>query len=197
MGYFLEPLVVCCFGVVFYKEKANKWKKISMAFGVCGLLVMMVGYREVPFIALGLGLSFAIYSAIKKSVFLNPIHSLLYETLFLTPLALIVILVMENGGNGALAAAGGFKFFLLMFAGLATAIPMGLFSFAANKLPLITLGLCEYIAPSITLILGIFLFKEPFDVIQFSAFAVIWVGLVFFTYGEITDMKITETGGNH
>ena len=191
MGYFLEPLVVCCVGVVFYKEKANKWKKISMIFAFCGLMVMIIGYREIPFIALGLGLSFAIYSAIKKSVFLNPIQSLLYETLFLTPIALIVIVYLENSGNGALETAGGFKFFLLMFAGLATAIPMGLFSFAANKLPLITLGLCEYIAPSITLILGIFLFKEPFDLIQFSAFVVIWIGLIFFTYGEFADMKKT------
>lgn len=197
MGYFLEPLVVCCFGVIFYKEKANKWKKISMIFAFCGLLVMIIGYREIPFIALGLGLSFAIYSAIKKSVFLNPIQSLLYETLFLTPIALIVIVFMENSGDSTLETAGGFKFFLLMFAGLATAVPMGLFSFAANKLPLITLGLCEYIAPSITLILGIFLFKEPFDVIQFSAFVVIWVGLIFFTYGEFADMKNTEAGGNH
>ena len=84
-----------------------------------------------------------------------------------------------------------------MFAGLATAIPMGLFSFAANKLPLITLGLCEYIAPSITLILGIFLFKEPFDLIQFSAFVVIWIGLIFFTYGEFADMKKRKAGGKH
>lgn len=197
MGYFLEPLVVCCFGMIFYKEKANKWKKISLAFACCGLLVMIIGYGEIPLIALGLGLSFATYSAIKKSVFINPIQSLLYETLFLTPIALIVVVIIEKSGGGAIATAGGFKFFLLMFAGLATAIPMGLFSFAANKLPLITLGLCEYIAPSISLVIGIFLFKEPFDIIQFSAFVVIWVGLIFFTYGEITDMKKDKLGGAH
>lgn len=196
MGYFLEPLVVCCFGVIFYKEKANKWKKISLGFAICGLMVMIIGYGEIPLIALGLGLSFAIYSAIKKSVFINPIQSLLYETLFLMPIALIVIVFMEKSGTGALDTAGGFKFFLLMFAGFATAIPMGLFSFAANKLSLITLGLCEYIAPSITLVLGIFLFKEPFDIIQFSAFSVIWVGLIFFTYGEICDIKDNKLGGS-
>ena len=67
MGYFLEPLVVCCFGVVFIKKRQTNGKKISMIFAFCGLMVMIIGYREIPFIALGLGLSFAIYSAIKKA----------------------------------------------------------------------------------------------------------------------------------
>ena len=77
----------------------------------------------------------------------------------------------------------------VLLAGLATAIPMGLFSAAANKLPLFTLGLTEYISPSIALVLGIFLFKEPFDLIQLTAFVIIWIGLVFFTYGEVCEQK--------
>lgn len=188
MGYFLEPLVICIFGMVFYKERVNKWKKISLLFALSGLLVMIIGYRQFPLIAIGLGLSFAIYSAIKKSVDLPPIQSLLYETLFLTPIALVFIYHFESNGTGALITGETGKFILLLFAGIATAVPMGLFSFAANKLPLITLGLTEYISPSISLILGIFLFKEPFDIIQFCAFAIIWVGLIFFTYGEMRDV---------
>lgn len=66
MGYFLEPLVVCVFGIIFYKERANKWKKFSLVLALAGLLIMIIGYRELPLIAIGLGLSFAIYSAIKK-----------------------------------------------------------------------------------------------------------------------------------
>ncbi len=188
MGYFLEPLVVCLFGVVIYKEKINNWKKISVCFAVCGLLVMIIGYKQVPLIAVGLGLSFAIYAAIKKSVSAAPLQSLLYETIFLAPVALGFVCYYENAGVGALTAGSG-KFILLMFAGIATAVPLALFSFAASKLPLITVGLTEYISPSISLILGIFLFKEPFDAIQFSAFAIIWIGLIFFTYGEISDNK--------
>lgn len=189
MGYFLEPLVVCIFGIIFYKESANRWKKISLLFAVAGLLIMIIGYRQLPMIAIGLGLSFAIYSAIKKSVNLNPIQSLLYETLFLAPIALLFVFYVEGTGVGALSAGSTGKFILLLFAGVATAVPMGLFSNAANKLSLITVGLTEYISPSISLILGIFLFKEPFDIIQFTAFAVIWVGLIFFTYGEIVDVR--------
>ncbi len=188
MGYFIEPLIVCLFGMVFYKEKANGWKKISLGFGVTGLLVMLLGYRQLPLISLGLASSFAVYAALKKSVTLPPFQSLLYETLFLAPLALVVIFVLEARGLGALAVGGG-KFPLLLLAGLATAIPMGLFSAAAPRLSLLTLGLTEYISPSISLLLGIFLFKEPFDAVQFAAFAVIWVGLVFFTIGEVKESK--------
>lgn len=197
MGYFLEPLIVCLFAMVIYKEKTNKWKMISLAFALAGLFVMIIGYKEFPLIAIGLASSFAIYAAIKKSVDLPPFQSLLYETLFIAPMALIVVFYLEGTGIGALSAGGTGKFILLLFAGIATAVPMGLFSMAANKLPLFTLGLTEYISPSISLVLGIFLFKEPFDLIQFSAFVIIWIGLVFFTYGEICELrKVKEAAGN-
>ncbi len=189
MGYFIEPLIVCLFGVVIYKEKANKWKWIAFGFGLVGLLVMILGYRQIPLIAISLASTFAVYAAIKKSVTLPPFQSLLYETLFLAPIALGVVFFLEGSGSGALALGDPGKFVLLLFAGLVTAIPLGLFSGAATKLPLLTLGLTEYISPSIALLLGIFLFREPFDKIQFSAFAIIWVGLIFFTYGEFKDMK--------
>lgn len=189
MGYFLEPLVVSLFGMIIYKEKANKWKLISMGFAVAGLMVMIIGYKELPAIAIGLATTFAIYTAIKKKVDLPAVQSLLYETAFIAPVALIVVIWMEGSGTGAVATGGSGKFILLMFAGILTAVPMGLFSAAATKLPLLSLGLIEYIAPSIALVLGIFLFKEPFDIIQFSAFVIIWIGLIFFTYGEVVDVR--------
>lgn len=189
MGYFLEPLIVCLLGMIVYKEKANKWKKISIGFALAGLLVMIIGYKELPVIAIGLAMTFAIYAAIKKSVDLPPFQSLLYETVFLAPVTLLVVFYLEGSGIGAMATGGSGKFILLLFAGIASAVPMGLFSAAAKNLPLLTLGLTEYISPSISLVLGIFLFKESFDIIQFIAFIIIWIGLVFFTYGEYADMR--------
>ena len=193
MGYYLEPLIVCLFGAIFYKEKANIFKKISIGFACIGLAVMVIGYGQFPFIAIFLGLSFATYAAIKKSVYISPIQSLLYEMTFLAPVSVALIILFEMNGKGPLDVAEPYQIGLLLFAGLFTTIPMGLYSFAANKLPLITIGLTEYIAPSITLLIGIFLFKENFDVVQFSAFAIIWIGLVIFTYGEI---KENGNGGN-
>ncbi|MDY2959912.1 MAG: EamA family transporter RarD [Hornefia sp.] len=198
MGYFLEPLVVCAFGVVIFKEKLNKSKKAALIMALLGLGVMVAGYKEIPLIALGLAGTFSVYAAIKKNVKTKPMQSLFYETLFLLPIALLLIVRMETAGNGALAvcSAGGasllsglfsVKFLLILLSGLFTAIPLGLFSLAATKLPLVTLGLTEYMSPSLSLILGIFLFKEPFDSIQFTAFVLIWIGLSFFTYGEVKD----------
>lgn len=211
MGYFLEPLVVCAFGMVFFKEKLNKSKKIALFMALVGLGVMILGYREIPLIALGLAGTFSVYAAMKKNIKTKPIQSLFYETVFLMPIALILIIKMEIVGEGAIfvcsganfaSRAGGLpsldiiihgiismKFALLLLSGLITAIPLGLFSKAATKLPLVTLGLTEYMSPSLSLILGIFLFKENFDIIQFTAFAMIWIGLSFFTYGEIKDNK--------
>lgn len=194
MGYFLEPLLVCIFGVVIYKEKINGHKKIAMIFAFLGLMVMVIGYHQIPMIAVGLGITFAIYAAIKKSVDLSPTQSLLYETVFLVPVALGFIVYFEHSGVGAWAVGGSEKFILLMFAGIATAVPLALFAFAASRLPLITLGLSEYISPSISLVLGIFLFKEEFDMVQFSAFVLIWIGLVFFTYGEVKEQRGEESG---
>ena len=116
-------------------------------------------------------------------------QSLLYETILLVPVALGFIFYYETTGMGAIAAGGTGRFILLLFAGIATAVPLGLFGYAASRLPLITLGISEYISPSISLVLGIFLFREPFDIIQFSAFVLIWIGLVFFTFGEVRDQK--------
>ena len=189
MGYFLEPLLVCLLGMIIFKEKANKWKKISLGLALAGMMVLVVGYKELPLIAIGLATSFGIYTAIKKRVDLPPLQSLLYETIFIAPIALLVVFWMEGSGIGALETGGSVKFILLLFSGLATAVPMGLFCAAAKNLPLLTLGLVQYISPSISLILGIFLFREPFDIIQFSAFAIIWIGLVFFSYGELTDIR--------
>ena len=189
MGYFLEPLLVCLFGMIIYKEKANKWKKISLGFALVGLMVMIIGYREMPIIAIGLATTFATYTAIKKSVDLPPFQSLLYETIFIAPITLLIVFWMEGSGIGAMATGGSGKFILLLFAGIASAVPMGLFSAAARNLPLLTLGLTSYISPSIALVLGIFLFKEPFDMIQFSAFVIIWIGLIFFTYGELVEIR--------
>lgn len=189
MGYFLEPLLVCLLGMIIFKEKANKWKKISLGLALAGMMVLVIGYKELPLIAIGLATSFGVYTAIKKRVDLPPLQSLLYETIFIAPIALLVVFLMEGSGIGALETGGSVKFILLLFSGLATAVPMGLFCAAAKNLPLLTLGLVQYISPSISLILGIFLFREPFDIIQFSAFAIIWIGLVFFSYGELTDIR--------
>lgn len=193
IGYYIEPLMVCIFGIIFFKEKVTKSKVFALAMAGLGVVVLLIHFGEVPIIALSIALTFATYAAIKKHLNVESMLSLTFETMFLMPPALIVIIWMEVNGVGAANAGSGHQYALLFLCGLFTAIPLGLFGVAANKVPLVTLGIIEYVSPSISLIIGIFLFREPFDAVQFTAFAIVWVGLVVFTIGEMKEMKKNET----
>lgn len=189
IGYYIEPLVVCVFGILFFSEKLSRYKMIAIIFACAGILILLLNFGELPFIAIGLSTTFAAYAAIKKSFRLEAMLSLLYETMFLAPPALIIVLYLEINHKGALGVGEPYQYGLLLLCGIMTATPLGLFAASANRLPLITLGLIEYVSPTITLILGIFLFREPFDIVQLGAFVVIWMGLIFFTFGEIKTVR--------
>jgi len=187
IGYYIEPLIVCIFGIFLFQEKLNKYKLTALLMAGIGVLILLVYYRQVPVIALSLAVSFATYAAIKKKKKLDAVLALLYETMLLVPIAFAVILYFELSGKGAFTVAEPYQWGLLAVAGVLTGTPLMLFAMAANRINLVTLGITEYISPSITLILGIFLFREPFDLIQFITFAIIWVGLVVFTIGEVKE----------
>lgn len=189
IGYYIEPLFVCLFGIVIFHEKLDKYKIFALVSATAAVLVMIFYYGEFPVISISLAVTFATYAAIKKRYHLNAVLSLLYETMFLIPFALAFILYMEFTGAGAFTVAHPYQVLLLAFAGVITGVPLMLFSMAANRVKLFTLGLTEYISPSLTLMLGIFLYQEPFDTIQLICFAIIWVGLVIFTIGEFRQSK--------
>lgn len=189
VGYYIEPLMVCIFGIVLFKEKLTKYKLAALILAFAGVVVILLHFMQIPFIALGLALTFATYAALKKSFKLPSVLSLFYETMFLMLPALAEVIYLECTGQGALAVAQPYQYALLFLCGPLTALPLGLFAEAANKISLVTLGVTEYISPSLSLILGIFLFKEPFDAVQFIAFVIVWIGLVIFTMGEIKESK--------
>ena len=184
IGYYIEPIVICLFGVVIFKEKFTKYNATAMALATIALVVMLIHYRQLPGVALGLAFTWATYSAIKKSSKNPPVIELVYETMFYAVFAVIGILVIETRGIGALNLGVPGKYALMFLSGLVTLIPIALFGSAAKKVSLFVIGLTQYISPSITLLLGIFAYKEPIDRVQLISFAVIWIGLVVFTYGE-------------
>ena len=184
LGYYIEPLVICVFGVVIFREKMTRWRGIAVGMATAAILLQLWHLHQIPGIALGLASTFAVYAAVKKTVSLPPLISLVYETIFFAPIALGVLIWMEATGRGALAVAQPYQYVLLLFCGLLTVTPLALFAWAAQLIPLFTIGLMEYISPTISMFLGIFLFHEPFDGMQLLTFAIIWVGLVFFTIGE-------------
>ena len=190
IGYYIEPLIVCIFGIIFFKERMNRYKLTAFLLACAGVAVILLYYREIPVVALSLAVSFATYAAIKKKVKLDAVLALLYETMLLVPVAVVAIIYLT--GRGAASDAEPFHWGLLALAGIMTGTPLMLFAMAANRVSLITMGITEYISPSITLLLGIFYFRESFDKIQLITFGIIWVGLIIFTVGEFKENKTEQ-----
>ena len=184
IGYYIEPIVICLFGVIIFKEKLTKYNLTAMTLAALSLTVMLIHYGQIPGVALGLALTWACYSAMKKATSRPPVVELVYETMPLALAAVIAIIVIETKGIGALSYGVPGKYALLFASGLVTLIPIALFGSAAKKVELFLIGLAQYISPTITLLLGIFAYKEPIDRVQVISFAIIWIGLVFFSYGE-------------
>lgn len=189
IGYFIEPLVICAFGIIIFKEKLNKYNLTAMLLASLAILIILAHYRQVPGVALGLALTWATYSAIKKTAELPPLVALVHETMPYAVIALAVIIYIESRGIGAISVHEPVKYALMFLSGLVTLIPVALFGYAARRVTLVVIGIAQYISPTISLILGIFLFKEPTDRVQLLAFVIIWIGLAIFTYGEIKNSK--------
>ncbi|MBR3124172.1 MAG: EamA family transporter RarD [Mogibacterium sp.] len=184
IGYYIEPIVICLFGVVIFRERFTKYNATAMGLALIALTAMLIHYGQIPGVALGLAFTWACYSAIKKSSDRPPLIELVYETMFYAVLAVVAILFIETKGIGALSFGVPGKYALMFLSGLITLIPIALFGSAAKKVTLFVIGLAQYISPTITLLLGIFAYKEPIDRVQVISFAIIWIGLVFFSYGE-------------
>ncbi|MBR2674213.1 MAG: EamA family transporter RarD [Mogibacterium sp.] len=184
IGYYIEPLVICAFGIILFHEKLTKYNLTAMAFAVMAIVIILIHYAQLPTVALGLAFTWAVYSAIKKASNLPPVIALVYETAPFAFISLFAILFIEIKGIGALSVGAPREYALMWMSGLMTFIPISLFGYAAKKTTLLVIGLSQYISPSITLMLGIFLYREPIDMVQIIAFGIIWIGLVIFTIGE-------------
>lgn len=189
VGYYIEPLAVCLLGIILFHEKATKFKVIAMVFAAVAVAIIIIHFGQIPGIALGLAVTFSVYAAIKRSVTIDPIFSMIYETIWLAPIALVLATYLEFTGKGALAAGAPYQYVLLLLCGICTAGPLILFAAGAQRTSMFILGLVEYVSPTLQLILSIYLFHESADRVQMIAFCIIWVGLVFFTYGELKDSK--------
>lgn len=188
IGYYIQPLIVVLFGIIIFHERLTKYKIIAICLACLSVSLILLYFGKFPLIALMLALSFSIYSVIKKKLKQPAFISLIYETAFYAPFALIIIIYLEIKGMGAVAVMTGvFQFVLLLLSGLMTVIPLGLFAAANIRIPLVTVGVTQYLSPTIQLVLGVLAFGEPFDRFQFIAFLIIWIGLVFFTIGEFKE----------
>lgn len=179
MGSYLNPLIVVLFSTLFFKEKLTRWECISMAVAAFGVLIMIVRFGEIPWIALTLGLSFALYGAVKKTLHLDGLVSLTLETTCMFPISLVAMYWLESNGQGAIPY-GSSIIILTVLSGVVTAVPLLLYGTAVKNIPFSTVGFFQYISPTISLMLGILIYGEPFTGEDFLVFLFIWAALAIY-----------------
>ena len=160
IGYYINPLMSVLFGIVFFRERISGLKKISLLLAAIGIVLMTYELGKLPWVAVVLAVSFSVYGALKKQLHLNPFSSITLETLLMVPFAVpyIGMLMMSPANHFSLATPDLALY--LMGTGVVTAVPLVLFSYGANLLPLNVLGFFQYISPTIGLLLGSFLLSR-------------------------------------
>ncbi len=178
LGYFINPLVSVGFGVVLLGERLTRVQWLAVGLAIAGVAATTIAHGEVPLTSLALAFSFATYGLIRKRAAVDAITGLLIETLVLLPLALGWLLTRSAGSGFDRSPA---ILLLLAAGGVLTALPLLLFGFAARRLKLTTLGLMQYIAPSMVFVQAVVLFGEPLDAARLLAFGCIWSGLALYS----------------
>ncbi len=182
MGYYINPLMVVLMGTLIFKEKMDKPEKIALFLAFIGVMVITLEYGRIPWVSLILATTFSIYGLCKRVVQVGSFVALAIETLMIMPFALIYLSYMQQSGELVLGDISVTSWGLLMGAGVVTATPLLWFAIAAKSIPFSVLGFIQYLSPTISLLLGVFLFKEPFGVYHMISFSFIWAGLLLFTY---------------
>lgn len=189
LGYFINPLVLTAFGAIFYKERLTKLQFIGIGLATVGVLIKSIYYGQIPYIALVLAFSFAIYGLLKKKSKVDSLNGLAFETLVIGIPALIYVLQTEFSGSGIAGNLPSYYWGLIAMSGVATATPLLLYAEGTKRLPLSVVGFLQYIAPTIMLFLGVIVFKEPFNQSDLFPFVLIWIGLMCFSYSQYKLLK--------
>ena len=189
LGYFINPLVNVLLGFVVLHERPRplQWAAVALAAG--GVLWLAVGAGHVPWVSLLLAASFGFYGLLRKTAPLGAIEGLALETLLLGPLAAAALLWLGASGQGHFLQGDGRTDVLLLAAGPATAIPLLLFAYGARRVTLATLGLLQYLGPSIQFVLAVFLYHEPLGASRGVGFALIWAALALYSAESLRRMR--------
>jgi chloramphenicol-sensitive protein RarD len=180
LAYFLAPLVQVGLGVAFYKERLSAAQWGALAFAAAGVIVQGIALGAPPWVSLALCATWCAYSVVRKRAVVPAATGLLFETVLLIPPAIGLLLWIGARGDVAFDDNAG-NAFMLILAGPATAIPLALFAFGARRLRFSTIGLLQYIAPSLQFLVGL-AYGEAVNALRLASFALIWAGLALFSY---------------
>ncbi|BAI80399.1 chloramphenicol-sensitive protein RarD [Deferribacter desulfuricans SSM1] len=181
LGYYLTPLVSVFLGGLIFKEQFSNIQKISIILATLSVVNIIVSLKIIPFIAIGLAFSFSMYSVFRKKSNLSSIDGLTVESFLLSiPFATYIFTYGSN-----LITISPTISFLLLFSGVVTATPLLLYVYSIRELPLSTVGMLQYIGPTLMFLIGLFYYKESFSLMYFLSFLIIWLAVILFTYESI------------
>ena len=181
LGYFITPLVNVLLGVTLLHERLRRLQWLALAIAAAGVLWLTVQAGQPPWIALALAISFGGYGLLRKIAVLGALEGLTLETLLLAPLALLVLGIAASQGTASFPAPDVLTNLWIIALGPITAVPLLLFAAGARRLSMATLGIVQYLGPTIQFLLGVSVFGEPFSGARFVGFAGIWLALVIYT----------------
>ena len=184
LGYFINPLMMVLVGVLVLKERMSPMQWTAIGLGAIAVLVISVDYGRLPWIALTLATSFTIYGVIKKQLGSNigAVQTMTFESLMLAPFAIGVLVWIKAGADNLTFGNNGvLHTFLLIFLGLATILPLSLFTSAATRLPLVTMGMLQFLAPIGQFMVAVFVFGESVPLARWIGFGFVWAALILLT----------------
>jgi len=181
LGYFINPLVSVLMGVFFLGETLRRVQWVAIALAAAGVIYLTVQYGALPWIALTLATSFALYGLIRKTAPLGSLEGLSLETALMFFPALGYLLYLEWTGTAAFGHVDPLTSLLLGFAGVATAVPLLLFAAGARRIKLATIGILQYIAPTLQFLIGVLVYQEPFTMDRVVGFSLIWLALLIYS----------------
>ena len=187
LGYYITPIMVVLLGLFLFKEKLKRLQWAALALAFIGVLTLTILSGRPPWISLGLAVSWSIYGLIKKTIGMPALEALAVETMLATPIGLLVIFypamsVFFTGvsGPGYVAELPHITLWLLLLCGALTTTPLFLFTHAARMLPLSTLGFIQFLSPTMSFLIGFFVFRECFPWYNFLAFCFIWSAVIMY-----------------
>ncbi len=190
LGYFINPLVSVALGLLIFRERLNRPQFAALAIAIAAVVVLTVEVGVPPYIGLGLALSFGLYGAVKKVVPIDPSVSVGLEAAIAAPLALGYIVALQAAGDGQFTNHGPGHVALMILSGPVTALPLLLFAAAAQRLPLVTLGLLLYLTPIMQMTWGIVVGHEPMPPARWLGFALIWLALLVFSADALLRARV-------
>lgn len=180
LGYFINPLFSVLLGVVFLRERLRPVQWIPIGLAAAGVIYLALTYGRPPWIALSLAFTFGLYGLVKKLSPLGSLYGLTLETAIVFPIALVYLAFVEFTGTGSFLHEGAPTDILLIGTGIVTSVPLLMFASAARQIPLTMIGVLQYIAPTLQFLIGIFLYREPFDQSRLIGFSLVWLALLIF-----------------